>query len=133
MGLLIDSTVFIAAERGKLDLRARLESRSTDWVGIAAITASELLHGVHRADSDERRRTRETFVESILASMPVVAFDLVVARVHSRLHAELLAKGAPVGLHDLQIAATAIAFDHVVVTGDTKSFPRITGLTFEAW
>ena len=43
--------------------------REAEEVGIAAITASELLHGVHRA-TEEHRGRRETFVESILAAFP---------------------------------------------------------------
>ena len=48
MGTLIDSSVLIAAERGRLDLQAALASRADDPVGIAAITASEVLQGTYR-------------------------------------------------------------------------------------
>jgi predicted nucleic acid-binding protein len=133
LGSLIDSSVFIAAERGKLDLQAELQQRLGDWVGISSVTASELLHGVHRASTPDQRARREAFVEAILSSIPVVAFDLVVARVHALLDAELAARGARLGAHDLQIAATALAHGHAVATRDEKSFPKIPGLTVERW
>ena len=83
MGFLIDSSVIIAAERGRLareDLTARL---GDETVALAAITASELLHGVHRAESSARRKRRAEFVEGLLASIPVLPFDLGVARAHA--------------------------------------------------
>lgn len=94
MGAVIDSSVFIAAERGKLDLKRILANYSDEPIGIAAITASELLHGVHRAVDPSQRSKREAFVERLLADLPLFPFDLVVARVHARLSAELAKKGS---------------------------------------
>jgi hypothetical protein len=50
---------------------ARLQEQlgPDEEVGIAAITASELLHGVHRATPEHRTR-REAFVEAVLAAFP---------------------------------------------------------------
>ena len=63
----------------------------------------------------------------------MIPFDLEAARVHARLGAELAAKGAAVGAHDLIIASTAVAIDFAVATRDLRSFPRITGLTLRRW
>ena len=128
MGTLIDSSVLIAAERGTLDLTTTLDVHADEPVGIAAITASELLHGVHRAATTAQRQRRETFVERLLAALPVFPFDLVTARIHGSLWARLAAKGANVGSHDLLIAATAIAAGYRVATRDRRSFDRIPGL-----
>ncbi len=128
MGALIDSSVLIAAERGKLDLQAALTTHGDEPVGIAAITASELLHGVQRAATPAQRQRREAFVERLLDALPIHSFDLVTARVHASLWAGLAARGASVGAHDLLIAATAIAAGYAVVTSDRRSFERIPGL-----
>ncbi len=56
----------------------------TEEVGIAAITASELLHGVHRATPEHRAR-RDAFVEGVLAAFPPLAFDLLAARARAAL------------------------------------------------
>ena len=133
MGALIDSSVLIAAERGALDLDGILnEHRETEFA-LSAITASELRHGVHRAKSEARRGRREAFVEAILSSLPVISFDLVAARVHARLWAKLAAKGIAVGQHDLIIAATAVSRGLDVATRDTRSFPKIPGLSILSW
>lgn len=99
MGTLIDSSVLIARERGQLDLEAVLAGYVEEEFGISAITASELLHGVHRAKTPAQRNQREAFVEGLLAQLPVFSFDLLTARIHARLSAELAAKRVSVGAH----------------------------------
>lgn len=133
MATLIDSSVFISAERGKLDFDAVLEKSAEDEVALAAITASELLHGVHRAGTTEQRSRREAFVERILAEFAVLPFDLLAARIHARLWAQLASRGVAVGTHDLMIAATAVAGGHGVATCDERSFRRIPGLAIVMW
>ena len=93
MGTLIDTSVLIAAERGMLDLAHLTGVRNEEEIAIAAITASELLHGVHRLRGAVARTRAERFVEHLLDAIPVVPFDLDVARVHARLDAELSAAG----------------------------------------
>lgn len=133
MGALIDASLLIAAERGELDLETAIEgSEDTDFA-LSAITASEFLHGVHRADTSRRRSRREAFVETLLARLPVIPFDLIAARVHARLWARLASEGATIGAHDLVIAATAIARGLDVVTRDERSFPRIEELSVIRW
>lgn len=133
MGAVIDSSVLIAAERGRLDLESVLRAYGDEPVAIAAITASELLHGIHRAVEASQRSRREAFVERLLAELPLIPFDLVVARVHARLSAELAAKGSTVGAHDLLIGATALAVGYDVATRDERSFPRIPGVNVLRW
>ena len=133
MGLLIDSSVLVAAERGTLDLNDKLGKELDNPVALAAISASELLHGVHRATSLNQRARRQAFVEQLLSALPVIPFDLVAARLHAELWARLAAKGIQVGAHDLLIAATAIAAGYGVATRDERSFPRIPGLTTAIW
>jgi tRNA(fMet)-specific endonuclease VapC len=128
LALLIDTSVFVAVERSGGDLSDLLEELGDDPVALSAITASELLHGVHRADSAVRRGRRERFVEEILSTFPVIPFTLEMARIHSRLWADLQAKGEVIGAHDLLIAATALAQDSIVATRNPRHFGRIPGL-----
>ena len=133
MGTLIDTSVIIAIERGRLDPHALRDEDEGEPVALSAITASELLHGVHRLGSAVARTRAERFVEHLLDAIPVIAFDLDVARVHARLDAELSARGAKVGDADLMIAATAVWLDYRVATRDLRSFPRIEGLEIVKW
>ncbi len=139
MGTLLDTTVFIELERGLRRVRpagamavigTRLEEilGTDELVGIAAITASELLHGVHRATPAHRPR-REAFVEAVITAFPPISFDLLCARAHARLWAELAAVGLDVGPHDRIVAATAIAAGWRVATANVRHFERVPGLT----
>jgi tRNA(fMet)-specific endonuclease VapC len=130
MATLIDSSVLIAAERGQLNFDA---IAAEEDVAISAVTASELLHGVHRARTPAQRHRRQAFVEGLMAQLPVIAFDLIVARVHASLWAELAKRGVAVGERDLMIGATAIAKGYAVATRDERSFPKIPGLKVSRW
>ena len=131
MASLIDSSVLVDVERGRADLGALLEKRGDRGIAMAAITAAELLHGVHRLRASKRKTRAEAVVETLLASIPVILFDLVCARAHARIGAELARRGITVGTHDLMIGATALARGLSVVTRDRRSFPRIPGLEIE--
>ena len=124
MATLIDSSVLIAAERGQLDFDA---IAAEEDVAISAVTASELLHGVHRARTPAQRHRRQAFVEGLMAQLPVIAFDLIVARVHASLWADLAKRGIAVGERDLMIGATAIAKGYAIATRDEPSFPKVPG------
>src|SRR5215472_18566105 len=128
MATLIDSSVLIAAERGQLDFGEVVARYAEEDVAISAVTASELLHGVHRARTAAQRHRRQAFVEGLIAQLPVIAFDLTVARVHASLWADLARRGIAVGERDLIIGATAIAKDYTIATRDERSFPKIPGL-----
>ena len=79
------------------------------------------------------RARADRFVAAILDRLPVVPFDLDVARTHAHLSADLRTRGQPVGAHDLLIAATAIPLEYDVATRDLRSFPRIKGLGLRQW
>ena len=138
MGTLLDTTVFIHLERSlrgrdpasaRRDVirQLREELGAYEEVAISAITASELLHGVHRANA-ANKVAREAFVEMVLDTIPVIPFDLLSARTHSRLWANLAANDIDIGAHDRIVAATAMAMGWSVGTANVPHFDRIPGL-----
>jgi tRNA(fMet)-specific endonuclease VapC len=131
MATLIDSSILIAAERGDLALDAFSARYAEEDVAISAVSASELLHGVHRARTPGQRHRRQAFIEGLLAQLPVIPFDLTVARVHASLWADLARRGVAVGERDLMIGATAIARNFTVATRDERSFSKIPGLSVQ--
>ena len=54
MGLILDTSILIADERGKFDMPGLLRQFPSPQTIITAITASELLHGVERAQDPAR-------------------------------------------------------------------------------
>jgi predicted nucleic acid-binding protein len=125
MGLVLDTGIIIRAERGgSLDFSPWADHGDAF---ISAITVSELLVGVHRADSDARRARRAAFVEAILARLPALDFTAETARVHAGLFAGLSQHGQMIGAHDLIIAATALSHGCAVLTTNAAEFARVPG------
>ena len=133
MGVILDSSVLIEAERGHLDIDRFINDRETQPFGLSVITIAELLHGVHRADSEKRRVKRSAYVEKVIELFPIYPFGIDTARVYAQLWATLLRKGVQIGAHDLIIASTAIALGFSVATFDKRDFERIEGLELESW
>jgi tRNA(fMet)-specific endonuclease VapC len=133
MGFLIDASVLIEHERGRLDLSRRLDGREDEDFFLSVVTASELLHGVHRAKDPGLRAKRSAFVEAVLERFPLLAVNLGTARIHARIGAELAGSGNLIGPHDLWLAAAAIAHGLILVTANLREFQRVAGLTLESW
>lgn len=127
MGLILDSNVLIQAERNP---RSNQFAQFADYGNafISAITVSELLVGVHLANSEARQIQRKAFVESVLTLFPVLDFSAASARIHAELYASLRQKGELIGAHDLIIAATALQHGFAVLTDNIREFKRISGL-----
>lgn len=128
MGLILDTSVLIAAERGQLTIDRLLATADADTVAVAAITVSELWQGAHRSSRADLRVRRAAFAEAIAARLPVLPFGQEEARIHAELWSVLSARGTMIGLHDLLIAATAITGGHAVATLDVGDFSRVPGL-----
>ena len=131
MGIIFDTSVLVALERGSHGLDKLSAGREGEPFGISVVTVSELLHGVHRADSEKRRLTRGAFVEKIIQTFPLYPFDLNAARIYSKLWANLAKKGVAIGAHDLMIASTAIALGFSVVTADVRDYGKIKEVSVE--
>ena len=131
MGVIFDTSILIAIERSHQNLENLINGRENELFGISVITVSELLHGVHRADSEKRRLKREAYVEKIIETFPVYSFDLSAARIYARIWANLAKKGVSIGAHDLMRASIAISICFSVITSDVRDYGKIKGLTVE--
>ncbi len=90
--------MLIAAERRKLDLDRLIAD--DDEPAIAAITAAELGVGGELA-TRRRKLDRQAFAEDLLEVLPVIAYDVDVARAHTTLLAAVRRTGRPGGAHGL--------------------------------
>jgi len=131
MGVIFDTSVLITLERQSRAIERLVAGRENEPFGISVITASELLHGVHRADSDKRRLMRGAFVEKIIQTFPLYPFDVNAARVYANLWSTLAKKGVTIGAHDLMIASTAIALGFSVITSDVRDYSKLKEVTVE--
>jgi predicted nucleic acid-binding protein len=131
MGVIFDTSVLVALEHGSHGLEKLVAGRESEPFGISVVTVSELLHGVHRADSEKRRLTRGAFVEKIIQTFPLYPFDLNAARIYAKLWANLAKKGVTIGAHDLMIASTAIALGFSVLTADVRDYGKVKEVSVE--
>lgn len=123
--VVVDTSVFVAVERGQALAAGLL--RPDDDAAYAAITAAELLVGVHRAQLAQRAG-RLAAIEARLAAIDCLPYDLAVARAHAELLAHVTANSTPRGAHDLIIAATAKATGRQLVTLDRRGFADLPGV-----
>ncbi|HKW00942.1 MAG TPA: PIN domain-containing protein [Vicinamibacterales bacterium] len=129
MGVLLDTSVLIAAERGELDLRA---AAGDTEIAIAAVTAHELWRGAGRLRAAVPRMRAERWLEALLDLLPVVPYDQEVARVHAALGVDLSRRGRTLGPYEQMIAATALHLDFELATRD-HAFALVPGLTIRRW
>lgn len=123
--LLLDTTFLIDTERNGDALDDVIAD--DDDVAVAAITIAELRVGALLAKG-RRKAARIAYVEDVIVTIPVLAYNLEVAEAHARLLAEVRSRGKPRGAHDLMIAATAKAFGRTVISADSTAFRDLPGV-----
>lgn len=133
MDVLIDASILIEAERGRLDIADHVAGREGDQFFLSVITASELLHGVHRARTTQQRAQRSAYVEAVIARFPLLDLDLSAARSHAQLWAALAIRGALIGPNDLWLAAACLSHGLAIATSNVREFERVPGLIVETW
>jgi tRNA(fMet)-specific endonuclease VapC len=127
MAIILDADVIIRGERGVFDLRSWVASRINDQFEIAAITVAELWHGVERAKGSHKV-TRENYLRTILARLPIIPYTEQTAFEHARIWALLEASGKMIGYYDIIVAATALERGSQVATFNRRHFSEVTGL-----
>lgn len=132
MGLLIDSTVFIHAQRNRrtpAELIAEVMERWGDRdLAVSVMSAGELFHGCWRAEAPARRASRDEFVEVVLGAIPVIPITLPVARLFGEIDVHVSKAGRRIPTSDLLIASTTLSRGDEVVTGNIRHFDRVPGL-----
>ena len=130
--LVVDTSVLVATERGGLPLDTLSKIQPGVRPAVSSITVSELLHGYHRARPEARRLSRARFIDTLLAEMGVLPFDLEVAREHAKIWADLTERGEMIGPYDLIIAATAVVHRAPLATLNYREFQKVRGLDVRA-
>ena len=92
----------------------------------SAVAIGELFKGAYR--SQARERHLKNIRERVLPALSILPFDKDVARVFGELSARLEREGRRLADADLQIAATALHYGLILVTGNIRHFERVPGL-----
>ena len=136
LGLVLDSSVLISAERRKLTASEAIENVQTAIgeipVVLSAVTVAEIGHGIYRARTPEIRERRRAFLDDLKAAVPIYPLTTVTAEIIARVGGEQAAKGINLPLGDLMIGACALELGYAVGTGNLRDFNRIPGLKLVA-
>lgn len=125
----LDTDTCIAILRGNeavIDRRAR----TVDDVVTTWITAAELRYGAAKSVAPEKNHE---LVTKFLGSLAVLGLDAASAQIFGEAKALLERQGQRLADADLFIGAIAAAKQATVVTGNTKHYARIPGVTLEDW
>ncbi len=132
LGVILDSSVVIEAERGHLNvvqfLKQIVQKIGEMEAALRSITVAELAHGVYRADTPERRERRRTFLNELKAAVPVYAIAVSTAGLVGKIGAESSATGVTIPFDDLPIGACAPERAYSVATRNVRHFQKIRGL-----
>lgn len=133
MGLILGSSVLVAAERQGQNAREMLASVAgkiaETEIGVSVVTLMELGHGAARADTPERKAKRQKFIEELLLAMPVHPITAPIALRAGQIDGENQTRGIRVPLSDLLIGVTALELGYSVGTTNLRHFQQVPGLT----
>jgi tRNA(fMet)-specific endonuclease VapC len=132
LGVVLDSSVVIEAERQRLDV-ARFLKYIVSRIGereaaLCSITVAELAHGIYRANTPDRRQTRRAFLDDLKATMPVYPITGETAELAGKINAESSERGVNIPFDDLFIGACALERGYAIATHNQRHFEKIPGL-----
>lgn len=133
MGIILDSSILIAAERGGESVRQILKRvqamHGETEAGLSAVTIVELTHGIYRAKSDEHRERRRLFTVELCRDVAVHPVTLEVAQLAGKIEGEQASQGVSIAFEDLLIGSTALHLGYAVATLNVRHFQLIPGLS----
>ena len=128
---ILDSCLCIELMRGHLPKTMQMMRQSRpELFGLPFIVEAELLTGAEKSSNPQKFRL---LTEEFLQPFPRVAFDSNCARAYADISAALERTGKKIGPNDLIIAATAVANNAVLLSGNVNEFKRVPGLKLENW
>ncbi len=133
LGVVLDSSVLIAAERRKptaADAVESIQKRIGDVpLALSVVTIAEVGHGIYRANTPDIRARRRLFLDELKATVPIYPVTEATAEIIARVGGEQAAKGITVPLGDLMIGACALELGYSIGTSNARDFQRIPGLS----
>jgi predicted nucleic acid-binding protein len=132
MGLILDSSILIAAERKGQTVAGLLEdvipTMGDQEMAISAVALVELVHGIYRADTPQRPTRRAVFIQELLAAVPVYPLTEQVAFLAGKIDGQQQRQGIKIPFQDLPIGVTSLHLGYAVATGNPRHFQMIPGL-----
>jgi predicted nucleic acid-binding protein len=132
LGLVLDSSAVIAAERRKESITDFVESilraHGPLDLSLSPVSVAELVHGVFRARTPAASQRRRLYIEELVSLVPVHPVTKQTGWLVGQIQGQEAAKGNMLPFNDLMIAAAAIEQGYAVLTGNVRHFRMIPGL-----
>ncbi len=129
MGVIVDTSVWVDIERGRLRPVDVADIIQNDAVFLTPTILAELQYGVERASTPVHRNLRLSAMAR-LRRKPCLMIDHETGLLFGRIAAELDNRGRPAKhrIHDLWIASVAIQHGYPLLTRNAADFTDIPGL-----
>ena len=128
-GYLLDSDILIHFFRDKFLIKEKIDSVGVENCFVSEITIAELLYGASYSTQPDRHFAEVELTREKFKVLPISKVLLIYANERARLRKA----GTPIDSNDIFIAATALRYDLVLVSGNTKHMSKIVGLGLEDW
>jgi tRNA(fMet)-specific endonuclease VapC len=133
MGLILDSSVVIAAERRGETVERLIErivaAAGDQEAALSAVGLTELVHGLYRANTSAVRLRRQSFLDELLADLTVYPYTKEIALLAGKIDGEQQTQGVVIPFPDLLIGATALSLGFSVLTINVRHFRQIPDLS----
>ena len=133
LGMVLDSSAVIAAERQKLEvadfIEKILQAYGSVELSLSPVTVAELVHGIFRANTSDAAGRRKAYIEELIALIPVHPITTRTGWLAGQIEGQEASTGNVLPFPDLLIAPTAIEQGYAVLTGNVRHFQKVPGLT----
>ena len=127
--ILLDTDACIELLKGNKRILQRREQYDGP-IGVCFMTIAELYYGAEK--SKDPGKNMDT-IEKLLLTVEIVQTDIPILKRFGMIKAQLQKKGEPIADADILIASATLEKAEKLITGNTKHFERIPGLSLESW
>ena len=132
LGVVLDSSIVITAERQSLPVPQLLEAIQTAFgeieLSLSPVSVAELVHGIYRAKTAELSQRRGDYIDELVRLVPLHPVTLPSAYLVGQIEGQEAAKGNVLPFNDLLIAVAAIEQGYAVLTENLRHFEKIPGV-----
>jgi tRNA(fMet)-specific endonuclease VapC len=125
----LDTDIFSEVLKGvdqRVAARAEAYRTTYGYYTISSITVMEIVKGFHKL----QREDRIDRFRSVVSTVDLLLLDAPIAELAGRIYADLERTGQPIGWADPIIAACALHYGLVLVTGNTEHYTRIQAIGY---
>lgn len=127
---LLDTDTIIYSLKGNDRVVRNLENHQHDPLKISVISLMELYYGAYKSEKINANLAKVRRIENVFDAISV---DFFISETFGMIKSDLESQGTPLDDFDLIIAATALAYNLILVTNNEKHFRRVEGINLDNW